>query len=190
MPIVRTQLFTVIPYALAFVTVITVGYLSDRWNTKGPFLFVSCCIGCIGYILLITVSSMSARVVATCLVTAGCYPIGILLPVWLSINTPNFTKRGATWAFSEVFGIAFSIMGTRIYTGPPRYYKGHGTVLGFFAFAAINVAAAYLWMRKQNVKKNAILEDYARRGEIHPHIARRMTLEALQDEHIAFRYVL
>lgn len=179
-----------IPYALAFITVIAVGYLSDRWNAKGPFLFASCCIGCLGYILLMTVSSTTARVVATCLVTAGCYPIGILLPVWLSINTPNFTKRGATWAFSEVFGIAFSIMGTRIYTGPPRYYKGHGTVLGFFAFAAINVALAYFWMRRQNKKKEAILEDYARRGEMHPHIAQRMTLEALQDEHIAFRYVL
>ncbi|KAG9773414.1 hypothetical protein KCU88_g5793, partial [Aureobasidium melanogenum] len=184
---VHTQLFSVIPYTCAFVTVIVTGYASDRLNVKGPIIFTCCCVGMLGYILLMTVSSTVARVVATCLVTSACYPIGNLLPVWLSINTPGFTKRGGTWAFSEVFGVAFSIMGTRIYTNPPRYLGGHGTVLGVFTLGAVNVAAAYFWMRYQNNKKERILNDYAHRGQIHPHIAEMRTLEQLEDDHISFR---
>ncbi|KAL2436723.1 High-affinity nicotinic acid transporter [Exophiala dermatitidis] len=187
---VHTQLFSVIPYTCAFVTVIVTGYISDRLNVKGPIIFTSCCVAMLGYILLMTVGSTVARVVATCLVTSACYPIGNLLPVWLSINTPGFTKRGGTWAFSEVFGVAFSIMGTRIYTNPPRYLGGHGTVLGIFTLGAVNVAAAYFWMRYQNNKKEHILNEYAHRGQIHPHIAEMRTLEQLEDEHISFRYVL
>ncbi|KAJ9640875.1 hypothetical protein H2204_003164 [Knufia peltigerae] len=187
---VRTQLFTIIPYAFAFVTVITLGYLSDRFNSKGPIILACCCVGALGYILLMTLSSTVGLVVATCLVTSACYPIGILLPSWLAINTPNFTKRGGVWAFSEIIATPFAIMGTRIYTSPPHYYGGHGTVLGIYVFSAMNVTAAYLWMRHQNNKKQQIIAEYDQRGEIHPHIAQNKTLYELQEEHISFRYVL
>lgn len=189
-PTVRTQLFTIIPYAFAFVSVVTLGYLADRFNSKGPILFACCCVGALGYILLMTLSSTVGLVIATCLVTSACYPIGIILPSWLMINIPNFTKRGGAWAFCEVIATPFAIMGTRIYTSPPHYYGGHATVLGIYVFGAMNVTAAYLWMRHQNKKKERIIADYDQRGEIHPHISQNKSLYELQEDHISFRYVL
>lgn len=81
-------------------------------------------------------------------------------------------------------------MGTRIYTTPPHYFGGHGSVLGVFIFGAINVAAAHFWMRYQNKKKDRILEEFGQRAETHPHIAEGKTLKDLEDNHISFRYVL
>lgn len=106
------------------------------------------------------------------------------------INTAGYTKRAATWPFLEVFGLSWSIMGSRIYDTPPRFTKGHSVVLALNALAMINAAAAYWWMRRMNRIKDRTEREYAERGEVHPHIAHGLTLEHVQDQHISFRYVL
>lgn len=166
------------------------GITSDKLNVKGPFLFGGFAIGCLGYILLLSTTNTAAVIIATCLVTSGCYGCIILLPVWIAINTGGYTKRGATWAVSELCGLSLSIMGTRIYTEPPHFIKGHAIVLTFNAVALISSALNYFWMRSQNRKKDRIEREYAERGEVHPHILKNATLEDVQDQHISFRYVL
>lgn len=53
--------------------------------------------------------------------------------------------------------------------------------------AAVCTAADSSYMRLQNRKKDQILKEYEQRGEVHPHIAERRTLEGLEDQHIAFK---
>jgi hypothetical protein len=163
--------------------------MSDYWNTKGPFLCGGYSLASLGFILLMSTTNKIALIFATCLVTSGCYGCIILLPVWLSINTGGYTKRGATWALSEMCGLAFSIMGTRVYTDPPRFIKGHGIVLSITTVAAISAMVNFLWMRSQNQKKDRTEKEYAERNEIHPHILSNATLEDVQDQHISFRYI-
>ncbi|KAH8697045.1 retrograde regulation protein 2 [Talaromyces proteolyticus] len=186
----HTQLFSIIPYACAFFCVIFAGIMSDRWNSKGPFLFFGYVIGCIGYILLLSTPNAIVGIIAVCLITSGCYTSIILLPIWLAINTGGFTKRGSAWAFAELVGLCFSIMGTRIYTEPPRFTKGHSVVLSLNALAGLCAVASYYWMRYLNKKKDGIQADYEARGVLHPHIASHATLEEVCDNHITFRYVL
>jgi hypothetical protein len=164
--------------------------MSDRLNTKGPFLLAGYVIACLGFILLICTTNTIARIIATCLVTSGAYGCIILVPVWIAINTGGYTKRSATWALAEASGLSFSIMGTRVYTDPPRFIKGHSIVLAVTAAAATSTMINYFWMRSQNRKKEAIEKEYTERNEIHPHIATNATLEDLQDQHISFRYIL
>lgn len=85
---VRTQLFTVIPYACATVALVVVNVLSDRLkNSKGIFLMLCLSVSCLGFILLMAVESVPVKIFATCLVTSGLYPAVILIAVWLGINT-------------------------------------------------------------------------------------------------------
>ncbi|OQU96307.1 hypothetical protein CLAIMM_02409 [Cladophialophora immunda] len=185
----RTQLFTIIPYVCASIMVLVTGIWSDRIGRKGPFL-LSGYIACIvGYIMLLSTTNAVASVVAACFITAGCYSAIIILPVWIAINTGGFTKRGATWAFAECCGLCFSVMGTRIYTTPPRFVKGHSIVLGFNAVALCSALVCIWWMRRENRKKDLIVQEYAGRNELHPHIASHATLEEVSDQHISFRYI-
>jgi hypothetical protein len=77
---------------------------SDRCNKKGVFLLFCFTLSCIWYILLLTVSSVTAKMAATCLVASDLYPGVIVLATWLGINTGGFTKRGTTWAMAEAVG--------------------------------------------------------------------------------------
>lgn len=170
--------------------VLAFGYLSDRVNRKMPFLLVSFVLGCTGYVLLLASHDQAVGIISACLITASCYSAILLTPVWLNVNTVGFTKRGATWAFTETFGLTWSIMGSRIYDTPPHFVKGHSIVLSLNFLACFCVVAAYVYMRRINLKKERIEREYAERGETHPHVAHQMTLEEVGEAHISFKYVL
>lgn len=188
--IVTTQLFTIIPYACSFLSVLFAGIMSDRLNKKGVFLLGGYGMGCVGYIMLLAQTNSVASMVAACLITMAGYTAVVLLPVWIAINTAGFTKRSATWATAEITGLSFSVMGTRIYTDPPRNIKGHSIVLAFYVVAFTTAIVLMWFMHRENKMKDRELQQYADRNEVHPHIANGVTLEEAQDKHISFRYIL
>ncbi|KAF8851304.1 MFS general substrate transporter [Acephala macrosclerotiorum] len=53
----QTQLFTMMPYAFATVSLLTVCFLSDRINSKGPTLFICMATSSIGYIILMATTN-------------------------------------------------------------------------------------------------------------------------------------
>ena len=184
----QTQLFTAIPYACAFFTLLVVCIVSDYINKKGVLLIPCLSLTVIGYIILLTQTSVKVKVFATCLITSGLYPSVILITTWVSVNTAGFTKRGTTWALAEVSGQSFSIMGTHIYDHPPRFIKGHSIVLAFIVLAILSAIGLVLWMNHTNKKRDEIERDFQERGEVHPHASR--SLEEEFDYHISFRYIL
>ncbi|KIX04968.1 uncharacterized protein Z518_05840 [Rhinocladiella mackenziei CBS 650.93] len=184
----KTLLFSVIPYACATVVLPILAKISDRVNGKGFFLLGCLSVVSVGYILLMAVSSTGVKIFAACLITSGLYPSVIFLVTWLGVNTGGFTKRGTTWALAEVFGQCFSILGTHIYNGPPRFIKGHAIVLGFIVLGVVNATILLWWMSRENKRRDAIEKDYRDRGEVHPHAPK--SLEEMQDFHISFRYIL
>jgi hypothetical protein len=72
--LVQRQLFSVILYACAFVTPLSVCIVSDRINKKGIFLFASLSVACLGYIILLTSVSVHVKAFATCLVISDSTP--------------------------------------------------------------------------------------------------------------------
>ncbi|KAK5693821.1 hypothetical protein LTR17_024998 [Elasticomyces elasticus] len=168
---VRAQLFTVIPYAFASLSVV-IAIASDRYNKRGVFLLGTIGMACVGYIVLL------------CDVSAAV----ILLQTWVLTNVGGFTKRATTWAIAEVFGACFGIVGSHVYDKPPRFVKGHSVVLGMLAMAFVVVSIMIWSMRRANRKRDMELQDYAARHEVHPHSMK--TLEDVQDFHVSFRYIL
>lgn len=183
-----SQLFSVIPYGCATLCMLGLVIISDHLKLKGVMLLFCISLSCVGYIILIVVSSIPVKIFGTCLVVSGLYPSVVLGATWLGINTCGFTKRGTVWGITEIFGQCFSIMGTHIYTNPPRYIKGHGILLGFLLFSILNVVMAYFWMKRLNLQKEKTIREYCDRGETHPDTLK--SLEEVYDHHIHFRYTL
>jgi hypothetical protein len=181
-------LLSAVPYACAAVTMIVLGILSDRVSNKSYFIFgsFSCCV--VGLIILLASTSVPAEIFGTCLVTMGGYSAAVLQISWTMINICGYTKRAITWGLSLIFAQGFSMLGSQIYTTPPRFVKGHVTLLALTAWAMMMTAAAHFWMRAANKKRDLILTEYRERGEEHPDVNK--TFEELCDNHISFRYHL
>lgn len=184
----KAQLFSVIPYACAFVCLITVCYISDRFNVK--FIPIICLLATtlIGYIVLVSVASTSARIVGACLVVSGAYPTVVLIVTWIGINTAGFTKRAATWSVAEICSNSVAIMGPHVYTDPPRFIKGHSILIAFTCLSMLMAICAYSYMAHENRRRDRVERDFQERGERHPDMDK--SLEDLCDRHVAFRYTL
>lgn len=93
---VHSQLFTVIPYACATITLVAVNHISDRFQHKSGFIMASISTAIIGYIILMAVENNAARMTACCLVVAGIFPSIILVSggrrlIWNSLC--SFDKK-------------------------------------------------------------------------------------------------
>lgn len=184
----RTQLFSIIPYACAFVTLLAINTASDRTNVKGPFLMLCFALSIIGYIVLMAVTSVKVKIFGTCLITMGVFPCVTLLGAWTSINVGGFTKRAMTWGTAEVVGQCFAILASHIYTDPPRYIKGHAICLSFQALGFLSALAMWIYMRYLNDKKQREAAEHQETGTVHP--LSHQSLEEVYDQHPDFRYIL
>jgi hypothetical protein len=185
---VQTQLFSIIPYACAFVTLLVVNTASDRLNMKAPFLMLCHTICIIGYIILMLVTNDKVKFFGTCLITTGVFPSFTIVGAWIGINIGGFTKRAITWAVAMVVGQCFSIMASHIYTDPPRYLKGHGICLAFQVLGFLSTCVLWIWMRNLNQKKDQEAEDHRTAGTVDPKSS--LSLEEVYDYHPNFRYML
>jgi hypothetical protein len=149
-----------------------------------PLLF--CYVLCAaGFILLLLTTSKAARIAGTCFVSAGSYSGVILAATWVMSSHADYTKRSTAWALCQLFLQCFSILGTKIYDVPPRFFKGHGILLGLQTLAAACVALKWWIMRRANARKDAVKREYDARGETVPG-----TEEVYDERHSQFRYLL
>jgi hypothetical protein len=186
--LVQTQLFTIIPYAFATVTLLAVCFLSDRINTKGPILFACMATSSVRFIILLTTTNKIALIAGTCFVTSGLYPRIILTVSWITINHSGYTKRSTAWAMAQITGQGLSIIGTQVYRHPPRYLSGHGTLLAFFLLALCSIVCNYLWMRRENRTKDSRAEEFRTLGTKDQEAEK--SVDELLDFHPDFRYIL
>ncbi len=182
---VRTQLFTIIPYASAAIALPIISLCADRFFKRAiPLLF--CYTLCAaGFILLLVTTDKAGRIVGTCLVSAGSYSGVILGATWVMSTHADYTKRCTAWAMCQVFLQCYSILGTKIYDKPPRFFKGHGIIFGLQTLAAACVVVKWWLMWTANKKKDALKEQYDASGESMPRIE-----EDMNEAHLEFRYLL
>jgi hypothetical protein len=177
-----------IPYAFGTVTLLSVCLFSDRVNSKGPILFLCIATTATGYIILLAMTNPVALIAGTCFVAAGPYPSVILTVSWITINHGGYTKRSTAWAMAQLTSQGLSIMGTQIYRNPPRYFAGHGVVLAFFCLALCSVICNFLWMGRENRKRDEAARLFMTAGTKNPECEKGIA--ELFDYHPDFRYVL
>jgi MFS family permease len=89
----QAQLLTVPPYAVAFVTTLSVAVASERFKIRAPFIMASASFAVIGYIILLSARKAGVSYVGTIFAAAGIYPAtAIVLP---GLPTMLAAKRSA-----------------------------------------------------------------------------------------------
>lgn len=90
---VHAQLLTVPPNVGAFLSVLLVTWLSDKYRMRGPFMLVGLTIAIGGYIMLISTNHHTIQYGGTFLVAAGIFPCSPLVMGWLANNlAPHFVR--------------------------------------------------------------------------------------------------
>jgi hypothetical protein len=185
---VTTQLYTIIPYAFATITLFAACWGADHYKQKGVFLIGCLAISMTGFVLLLATTNKVALMAGTCFVASGAYAGVILGATWNIVNQGGYTKRALASASSQIFIQCYSIISTQIYKQPPRFFLGHSLLLGLVSVGLLAAVANLLIMKKRNRARDAQAAIFAQRDEVDPDMAK--SYEELCDYHPGYRYVM
>lgn len=159
---VDAQLLTVPVYAVAAISYLIIGWLSDKTKLRSPFLLGVLFSCLIGYIILAVPSSpVGARYFGVYLVAIGLYSSTSLNLVWAACNHSGYFKRAfATGMIQLVGNSAGAAIGFifKVQTAP-RYLEGvyfaMGMVIMSMCLTAVNM---WIVIRGNRSKKSEVAE--------------------------------
>ncbi|CEL09731.1 Putative Permease of the major facilitator superfamily [Aspergillus calidoustus] len=182
------QLLSVGPYVIACIVSIVVGYISDKFQTRGWLIFATVPIGITGLGMLefLPASMPGAKYAALYLAAPGIYAF---LPLWIAWGVNNAatpTVKAAAAGLVFTVGSLGGILAPWVYLpqDAPNYRQGHAIL---FAFLFGSWAVSFLlitYIKRENRQRELGQRD---------HILEGMTAEEqveLSSQHPAFRYVL
>lgn len=153
----QSQLWSVIPYAVATPVTVLVAFLSDRLRVRGPLMLAVLPISIIGYAVIGNVTAPQTRFAMTCLMAIGMYSAVPCVLSWNSNNSAGHYKRATTSALQLAIANCGGFVATFIYpsTQGPYYHKGHTIILGLLCYAWAATLLNVLWCSKINRDKAA-----------------------------------
>jgi MFS family permease len=169
----QSQLLTIPPYALATIFTIFWAILSERYKRRAPFIIVTSSLAIIGYIILLANEHPSKKpgvsYLGTFFAAVGIYPSVALVLSWPAINVSGQTKRATANAMQISIGNLGAVIGTQLYrpNTAPRYILGHSFALGYLAMNIVFVSTLWLFLKRENRKKQEHLLAYPATAEFH-----------------------
>ena len=170
-----SNLLTVPPYAAAAIMTIFVGWAADKTQRRGLFNIGCSLLGITGFCMLLGSQRPAVKYAALYLSALGIYPCIANTITWTANNVEGVYKRGVVVGTVIGWGNLNGVVSSEVYRNKdkPKYYPGHGVVLGYltlFLFGG-SVATELMLMR----------ENKARRLGKRNHVAEGKTLEEIQD---------
>lgn len=151
------QLMSAPPYIWACICTIVVSYYSDKFKNRcffiiGPMLFFAV----IGFAMALGQTNTSVTYGGVFLACAGQYAPWPAIVSWNANNFPNSHHRGIAMGIQIGFASAGGVIASFIYRSQdsPRYFLGHGVVLGVTVMAMIMTAALAFYLRSINNKRD------------------------------------
>ncbi|PHH59997.1 hypothetical protein CDD81_2201 [Ophiocordyceps australis] len=152
--IIRNQLLSVPPYAVAAILTIGVGFWSDRIQRRGIFNMGCAIIGVAGFVMLMSTTNPAVQYAGTFLGACGIYPSISLTIAWVANNVEGVYKRGIVLGFVIGWGNLNGIVSSNIYRKPPRYFAGHGTVAAYLFVCMLGGSLLmYVLLKKENERR-------------------------------------
>ncbi|EQK98930.1 MFS transporter [Ophiocordyceps sinensis CO18] len=151
--VIRNQLLSVPPYAVAAVVTVVVGFWSDRAQRRGVFNVACPAVAMTGFVMLMASTKPGVQYFGTFLGACGIYPSISLTIAWIANNVEGVYKRGIVLGFVIGWGNLNGIVSSNIYRDPPRYFVGHGTVLAYLFVCMFGGSLLMCWMLSLENKK-------------------------------------
>ncbi|KXN82652.1 hypothetical protein AN958_02329 [Leucoagaricus sp. SymC.cos] len=156
----KSQLMSVPPYVFGCITTIAVGYAADVSHTRGPFAVAFNILAIVGMIMLIATHKSTVQYIGTYLVVCGVYSNTANIISWNANNIGGSTKRAVGIAIqiglANVAGMvsAFSFRST----DAPRYFSGHGLLIGSITMSAILSVIMHVYLVRENARRDTEME--------------------------------
>ncbi|EJF55809.1 MFS general substrate transporter [Dichomitus squalens LYAD-421 SS1] len=151
------QLLTVPPYAVAAIFLCLNSYISDRLQSRGPFVAGVSALAAIGYVILLAVpENVHARYFATFCIVSGTYTtIGVII-AWFAHNLGSETKKATGIPMYMAIGQCGSVLGSHLFpsTEGPRYIKGFAVTCALEFLAAIVAIVLTVNYRLENKRRD------------------------------------
>jgi MFS family permease len=148
---IMTQLYSVPPWAAAFVFSMIVAWASDKMRHRAIFVLFSICVGIIGFAILISVHDKThVQYGALFLVTMGTYTAMPLIVCWFNMNLGGHHRRAIGSAWQVGFGNIGGIIATFSFLkkDAPKYTAGYSICMAFtiLSFLASVTYAISCWV--------------------------------------------
>jgi len=102
----------------------------------------------IGYIIAYTTSGPGPGYAAAIIAACGAFPSIAISVAWAGGNAGGNMKRGIVLALVVGLGNVGGICSSFIYYQPPRFYKGHGTMMGCLGMSIV-CTCIMMWTYKR-----------------------------------------
>ncbi|QIW97487.1 hypothetical protein AMS68_003005 [Peltaster fructicola] len=142
---IRTQLFSVPPWAAAFAFAMIVAYLSDAARHRMAFAIFCICVSIAGFGILITVhNNTQVQYAALFLVTMGTYAAMPIVVCWFNMNLGGHHRRAVGSAWQVAFGNIGGIIAVFAFLMKdyPNYVPGYSICL---AFTVLSICACIVY---------------------------------------------
>jgi MFS family permease len=181
------QVHTIPVYAVAFVGMLTIAWLSDRFRHRFGFILVGVVIAAAGYIMMLDQSGLSsnAKYAGVFLITLGGYSSTPIALTWLANNMSGRWKRSFGASIQVMLGNIAGIIASNIFLAneSPKYPTGYGTAFGMLWMGTIASVILFFLLRRENRKRAA--------GERDSRLSRpKEEVDNMGDYHPSFRFVL
>ncbi|KAL4936769.1 hypothetical protein BDV06DRAFT_216414 [Aspergillus oleicola] len=182
------QLLSVGPYVAACILSIIVGYISDKFKTRGYAILLTAPLGISGLALLLFLpsSNPSAKYGALYLAAPGIYSFIPLWITWAVNNAATPTVKAVAAGTVFCVGSLGGILSPWVYleADAPGYRTGHAILFGFLFGAWIVAGALVLWIKRENW-----MREQGKRDHILVGLSEEQVGE-LSSRHPGFRYVV
>ncbi|ORX36921.1 major facilitator superfamily domain-containing protein [Kockovaella imperatae] len=153
----QAQLFTVPPYAVAFVGTLSVSFLSDRYRSRGIPIAGLAIASAVGFAILIAVPhNMAVRYFAVFPTVLGVFSVGPLMMTWATNTAGSHSAAAIRLGFMNGVGQSFSILSSFMFPAEegPHWYKGFSLNIAFnivMVCAALTLTTIY---RRENARRD------------------------------------
>ncbi|KAG6819012.1 hypothetical protein H0H93_016375, partial [Arthromyces matolae] len=164
----NAQLYSVPPFAVAFVVTIITSYLSDRYGARGLVSMFSGVLATIGFAMFYAAHSNHVKYGSLFLSITGAYAAAPALSTWSANNAAPYTRRATAIAIGFVMTNSGGILATWLLgtlSPAPKYTKAAITLLIMSILVTIFSGINLLYLTSQNKKKAAIRATTSRDSE-------------------------
>ncbi|KAJ6072369.1 hypothetical protein N7467_010454 [Penicillium canescens] len=164
---IKTQLYSIPPWAASFGVSMIIAFFSDRMRQRFAFTMIPMAIAIAGFAMLLTITSKAqtdAQYGALFLVTSGCYSAMPVIVCWFAMNLGGHHRRSVGTAWQVGFGNIGGIIATWSFVeknGKTDYRTGYIISLSFVCFSIAACVAYLIAIVYENRKRDRAAVDPA-----------------------------
>jgi len=183
----KTQLYTVPPFAMAFVVTVIAALVSDKYRARGAVAFVATSLSVAGFAVFYTSKTVAVRYVSLHMLITGVYATAPCLIAWLSNNSAAHTRRATAVAMGFMATNLGGIVSTWLYpkSAAPKYKFAAKFNLALNCIMLVGISANILLLRWRNRVKVEKREEILAGLE---ELEEKEQYEILGDRHPDFKY--